>query len=250
MFNLRNKISVLLSALALVAIQTPVLARDLSGVTVEWAPHYGSELSDGGALTVITKEAFKRAGHNANLSYIAWNRALKNVQEGKDDFVMGAYYNEERAATYLMSDPVYYLDMGLVALDSLGVNEIDGLKSLEPYTIGINLGYANTEEFDAADYLKKEAAPSPKHNIRKLYRNRVDMIIGAWDVVRFEAQKEQKNVDQMVFVEPPLQRNALYLMISRNIGDGPQILQDFNRGLAEMQSDGTLDKILSQYLGR
>ena len=90
-------------------------------------------MPDDGALTQITKAAFERTGHNANLEFIAWNRALKNVEEGKNDFVMGAYYNEERATTYYVSDPVYYIDFGLVTLESLGVNEIDGLKSVAPY---------------------------------------------------------------------------------------------------------------------
>jgi polar amino acid transport system substrate-binding protein len=225
-------------------------ARELTGVTVEWAPHYGSVMPDGGAMTQITKAAFQRTGHSAEISFIAWNRALKNVEEGKDDFVMGAYSNEERARTYFVSEPVYYLDFGLVALDSLGFAEMDGLRSIEPYTIGVNLGYANTEEFDAADYLAKEVAPSPKLNIRKLYRDRIDMVIGAFDVVRFEARKENMNTSRLVFIQPPLQRNALYLLVSRNIPDGEQIVNDFNAGLAQITADGTLDDLLRNYLGR
>ena len=225
-------------------------SRNLTGVTVSWAPHYGPDMPDDGALTQITKAAFERAGHSATIEFIAWNRALKNVEEGKNDFVMGAYYNEDRATTYFVSDPVYYLDFGLVALDSLGISEMDGLRSVEPYTIGVNLGYANTKEFDSADFLKKEVAPSPKLNLRKLYRNRIDMVIGAFDVVRFEAQKENLNTSRMVFIQPPLQRNALYLLVSRAIPDGQDLVDDFNKGLAEITKDGTLNKLLTEYLGR
>lgn len=247
--GLSKRISVL-TALAIILLSPLSFARTVSGVTVNWAPHYGVEMPDGGALTQITKAAFERAGHSAEIEFIAWNRALKNVEEGKNDFVMGAYYNEERAAKYHISDPVYYLDFGLVALDNLGFSEMDGLRSIEPFTIGINLGYANTEEFDAADYLTKEVAPAPNLNIRKLYRNRVDMVIGAFDVVRYEAQKEKVDTGRLVFIQPPLQRNALYLLISRAVPDGEQIVKDFNAGLAELIADGTLDQLLAQYLGR
>ena len=235
---------------ALLFCAPSAFSRNISGLTVPWAPHYGPDMPDDGALTQITKAAFTRAGHNATVEFIAWNRALKNVEDGKNDFVMGAYFNEERAATYFVSDPVYYLDFGLVSLESLGVTEIDGLRSVEPYTIGVNLGYANTEEFDSADYLKKEVAPSPKLNLRKLYRNRIDMVIGAFDVVRFEAQKENLDTSRMVFIQPPLQRNALYLLVSRAIPDGQELVNDFNRGLAEITKDGTLNSLLAQYLGR
>lgn len=239
-------------AVTLVAFSTSQLlyARDLTGVTVEWAPHYGTAMPDGGALTAITKAAFERAGHNAEVNFIAWNRALKNVEDGKDDFVMGAYYNEERAATYYVSDMVYEIEFGMIALDTLGVERMDGLRSLEPFTIGVVLGYANTEEFDAADFLNKEAAPSMKLNIRKLYRDRLDMIIGAFDVVRFDAQQESMNTSRLRYIQPPLQSNGLYLLVSRAIPDGAQVVADFNRGLAEIKADGTLDELLRKYLGR
>ena len=250
MSDLKNTVTGLLGCLLFLWTTSGIHARDLTGVTVEWAPHYGTAMPDGGAMTVITKAAFERGGHNADVSFIAWNRALKNVEEGKDDFVMGAYYNEERAKTYFVSDPVYEIEFGMIALDSLGVETMDGLRSLEPYTIGVVLGYANTEEFDAADYLNKETARSMQLNIRKLYRDRLDMIIGAFDVVRFEAEQENMNTSRMRFLQPALTRNKLYLLVSRNIPDGEQIVNDFNRGLAEIREDGTLDELLRQYLGR
>ena len=250
MANFRETCFKLLFILLSTIIFTSANARDVTGVTVSWAPHYGTELENQGALSVITREAFKRGGHTTNIDFIAWNRAVKNVEEGKNDFVMGAYYNEERATKFHITEPIYYLNFGFVALDSLNFDTMDGLQSLQPYTIGINLGYANTKEFDEADFLTKEVAPSPKLNIRKLFRNRIDMVIGAFDVVRFEAQKENMNTSRMVFVQPPLQRNALYLLISRSVPDGEQLTEDFNRGLALMQQDGTLDDILRQYLGR
>ena len=76
------------------------------------------------------------------------------------------------------------------------------------------------------------------------------MVIGAFDVVRFEAQKEKMDTNQMVFIQPPLQRNALYLLVSRAIPDGQQLVDDFNKGLAEIAADGTLDNLLAEYLGR
>ena len=224
--------------------------REISGVTVNWAPHYGSEVEDGGALSVITKEAFRRAGHEANIDFIAWNRALKNVEAGQDDFVMGAYYNSERAAIYWMSDPIYSIDMGLVALKDLGFNSMDSLQDLTDFKIGVSLGYANTPEFDAADYLNKEPAPSPKLNMRKLFRGRVDLVAGAFDILRYEATAENLPTAQLAFVDPPLQSNALHIMISRAVPDGEELLVGFNNALAEMKQDGTMRNILSEYLNR
>ncbi len=245
-----KKIFSIVIALVFFTVSPLTLARTVTGVTLNWAPHYGTAMPDGGALTQITKAAFERVGHSAELDFIAWSRALKNVEEGKNDFVMGAYYNDERAVTFHISDPIYYVDLGLVALKSLDFSEMDGLGSVEPYTIGVNRGYANTEEFDSADYLKKEVAPLLKFNLRKLYRKRIDMVVGVFDAIRYEAQQEKMNTHQLVFIQPPLQRNALYLLVSGAIPDGEQLVKDFNVGLAEIVADGTLDKLLAQYLGR
>ncbi|MEM7196164.1 MAG: transporter substrate-binding domain-containing protein [Pseudomonadota bacterium] len=235
---------------ALLTVADPSHARDVNGETVNWAPHYGAEVEDGGALTVITKEALRRAGHEASVDYIAWNRALKNVEEGSADFVMGAYYNAERAQKYIFSDPVYAVEIGLVSLDDFEMDTVNTLDDLRSYTIGVSLGYANTEEFDNAEYLNKQPAPTPKLNMRKLYRKRVDMVAGAFDILRYEAVTEGLNTRRLKFLQPPLQSNGLYLMFSRAIPDGQALADGFNRALQEMRSDGTMRSILAKYLNR
>ncbi|MFT5112058.1 MAG: polar amino acid transport system substrate-binding protein [Parasphingorhabdus sp.] len=225
-------------------------ARNITGVTTEWAPHYGSVLEDGGALTVITREAFKRKGHSANVNFIPWNRALKDVVDGKEDFVMGAYYNQDRAKAYIMSDPIYAVEVVLVALDTISSKTYKGLDDLRPFTIGVSRGYANSEEFDGADFLTKEAARNPMLNLRKLFRNRLDIVAGARDIILYEARKEDLNTSRMIVLQPPLKSNDLYLMASRSIPDGQRIIDDFNSALAEMRADGTYDAILGKYLSR
>jgi polar amino acid transport system substrate-binding protein len=54
----------------------------------------------------------------------------------------------------------------------------------------------------------------------------------------------------MVILRPPLQSNDLYLMASRSVPDGQQIIDDFNTALSEMRADGTFDAILRKYLNR
>ncbi|WP_293265646.1 transporter substrate-binding domain-containing protein [Neptunomonas sp.] len=236
-------------ALSFMAV-TSAHSRVVTGVGTDWAPHMGSELINGGAMSVIVKEAFSRTGHGAEFKFINWNRALKNVKEGENDFIIGAYYGDERASTYRYSNPVYNVDLGLVALDTLGVDTVENLQNLKPYKIGVNQGYVYSKEFDTADYLNKVQVSSPTLNIRKLYRNRVDMVAGAFDVLRSIAIEEQQDTIKLVFIQPPLQTNALYIMVSKSIPDSEKIVSDFNKGLQLMRVDGTLDRILREYLGR
>ena len=240
-----SKKSLLAILLAFVLVPT-AQAREISMLTVEWAPHYGSELPEEGLTTAIVKAAFRASGHVSGVDFIPWTRALKEVEEGKADIVMGAYHNKEREQTYIFSDPIYFLQLGLIARPGLGITRYDSLRELAPYSIGISRGFANSEEFDAANYLNKQIASFPNLNIRKLFRGRIDMAVMNFDLFRYEAGKEGFCIGDVEFVEPPLETHGLYLMASRNIADGNKIIADFNRGLVKIRQNGEFDRIVNR----
>ncbi len=223
-------------------------AKELSMVTVDWAPYYGSEMTDNGVISVIVKTAFQRSGIQSSVKFIPWKRALKEVKSGKSDILMGAYYTSERNKTYLFSDPIYEVRVGLVALKSLGIGHYTKLQDLIPYTIGVGRGWANSEEFDQADYLNKKGATNQILNVRKLFKKRVDMISISFDVFRYEvATMSTHQLNEVVFIEPPLDISSLHLMISRQNPDKEKVINAFNLGLAAIKQDGTYDKILKEY---
>jgi polar amino acid transport system substrate-binding protein len=241
----KKLITAVLMTLAVMA--SPVQARDISMLTVEWAPHYGSDLPEQGLTTAIVKAAFNAVGHRSEVDFIPWARALKEVEEGKADVVMGAYHSKERERIYHFSDPIYFLELGLIARPGLGVSRYETLRDLTPYKIGVSRGFANSEEFDAATYLDKHVATFPNLNIRKLFRGRIDMAVMNFDLFRYEARKEGFCISDVEFMEPPLETHGLYLMASRNIPDGAQLMQDFNRGLETIRRNGEFDRIVGRF---
>ena len=223
------------------------MAREISMLTVEWAPHYGSTLPEKGLTTALVKAAFKAGGHNSDVDFVPWTRALKDVREGKADVVMGAYHNKDREADYYFSDPIYFLDTGFIARPGLGKNTYSSLRDLSSYSIGIARGWANSEEFDAANYLNKQVATSPTLNIRKLFRGRIDMAVMNFDLFRYEAKKEGFCITNVEFMDPPLETHGLYIMSSRKITDYDTIIEDFNRGLDMIRKNGTFDRIVNRF---
>ncbi len=238
---------ILAVTLSLMGLVSNADAREISMLTVEWAPHYGSELPEKGLTTAIVKAAFKAVGHNSDVDFIPWARALKEVEEGKADIVMGAYHNKEREQSYIFSDPIYFLELGLIARPGLGLSKYKMLQDLTPYSIGISRGFANSEEFDSASYLDKHVATFPNLNIRKLFRGRIDMAVMNFDLFRYEAKKEGFCISDVEFMEPPLETHGLYLMASRNILDGENIITDFNRGLDTIRRNGEFDRIVGRF---
>ena len=68
---------VLVTLVFTIALPTISQARQITMVTVDWAPHYGKDLPENGLTTALVKAAFKTGGHDANIEFIPWPRALK-----------------------------------------------------------------------------------------------------------------------------------------------------------------------------
>jgi polar amino acid transport system substrate-binding protein len=242
--NLKKALAALFLA---VLIVPPSFAREISIATLEWPPNISSTLPGYGLNSALVKAAFEAAGHTVNIQFMPWTRALKDGLDGRSDVVMGAYYNKDRANKYIYSDLIYHVDVGLIARPGLAKKSYESLQEMVPYKIGITRSYTNSEEFDAARYLRKYIAATPVLNVRKLYRKRIDMAVMSFDTFRYEAEKEGFCPDRVTFVQPPLERHGLYIMGSKNIQDGQEIINDFNKGLKTIRANGTFDKILKTY---
>ncbi len=230
-----------------ILIASPSFAREISIETLEWPPNISESLPGYGLNSALVKAAFEAAGHTVNVQFLPWTRALNDVLEGRADVVMGAYYQQQRAKNYIYSDLIYHVDVGLIARPGLNKKDYVSLQELVPYKIGITRSYANSEEFDAARYLKKITAATAVLNVRKLFRGRIDMTVMSFDSFRYEADKEGFCPDRATFVQPPLERHGLYIMGSKKISDGQEIINDFNKGLKIIRENGTFDRIIKKY---
>lgn len=237
----------LIAALALMVGTPAAEARRVVMCTVPWAPFYDPGLEDDGFISEISRAAFNAAGHRAELEFMPWARAMLEVRQGDRHVLMGAYYTEERAETYIASDRIYTTSVGLVALEDLGVTSYDELRDLSEYTIGYGRGWATTDEFDNADYLDKEAADNNVLNVRKLYAGRIDMIAMNFDRFSQIAADEGFDPDEAVFLDPPLQSSGLYLMASRAIDDPETLIEGFNEGLEAIRENGRYDEIIERF---
>lgn len=232
---------------ALFTLSAPVAhARQLTMCTLNWEPFYGEDLPRNGFFTELVREAFERGGHTVNVEFMPWARAMLEVEQGDREVLLGAYYSDERAATFHASEPIYTAEVGLVAHRRVGIESFSSLRELTDYTIGYGRGFTVTEEFDNADYLDKEPAEDLAQNVKKLYAGRIDMIAGSFANIRYAAQQQGMNLGELVFLQPALVENSLHIMISKAAPDGEQLLADFHRGLEEIREDGSYEQILRE----
>lgn len=214
--------------------------------TLDWPPYVGDGLPQSGFTTAIVSEAFRRAGYKVKIDFMPWARVLQETEAGNYDAAYPEYYSDERTETFFLSDQFASGPLGFYKrkADNITYTKLEDLKQ---YHIGVVLGYINTAEFDAADYLQKETVNSDEQNIQKLLLGRIDLIV----IDKFVAQYLIKTsipeaADVLEFMEPPLLEQPLHVIFSRQVASSTQKLQEFNAALKTMREDGTLERILSE----
>lgn len=223
-------------------------AREIRMVTVDWAPYYAENLPQEGVISEIVQTAFQRAGHQASLEFLPWERSMRSALSGQYDVVMGAYYSEMRETKFDYSDAIYEVEVGIIARKDLGITSYSSLQQLSKYRFGIGLGWVNSPDFDTAHFLMKEAVTMPVLNIRKMYRKRIDLSVMSVKVFEYElAKSDLQGQLQTVVLQPLLAKNPLYLMVPKSNPGARGIIQDFNRGLQMIKDDGTYEKILQKH---
>lgn len=205
------------------------------------------EHKEGGYLEAITTAALQRVGYKTEIHYVPWARALKTVMEGQSEALMSAYYTEERAEKMMYTDSIGQTEIVFFARKGADITYAT-LEDLKPYRIGMIRGAAISAEFDASDYLQKEEVSSPDLNIKKLLNDRIDLFVEQRQVVlNYLRNQFPEHLDAIVALEPPLSVSKYYNAFSKAYPNYEEKVQDFNRGMEMIRSDGTYQDIMRKY---
>lgn len=240
--------SITVLMLALLTIATPAVSdTTLTFGTSEWEPYLSETLPNGGVAADITKAAFKKAGYEAQVQFMEWNRAIGLSKNGKLDGIVGCYHTRERAMNFGVSQPIGTVSLVFFKLKDAPII-YNRLEDLTPYKIGIIKGSAHTDAFDSATYLKKDSADKITHNIKKLLKGRIDLFLGSKLVTLDVINKSfARDGDTIAILDPPLKTNTLHLGISKKTVGYEKLLADFNTGLERIKADGTVAKIMKKH---
>ncbi|WP_158228920.1 substrate-binding periplasmic protein [Chitinimonas sp. BJB300] len=159
-----------------VAFSQKVQAEELlQFVTTEYPPYTTTNMPNGGVITAIATEAFKRSGYNINVTILPWARALREGTEGRVDGIVAIWHSKEREQWFIYSNPIAPNQIGFYKRVDSSIS-YKKLSDLKPYTIGTVRGYANPPAFDEAK-LNVVDAVDDETNLRKLGAKRLDLVL-------------------------------------------------------------------------
>lgn len=213
--------------------------KKLTAVTEPWPPYMGPKLRDNGFIPEILIAAFKQVGYEVTVEFRVWAKAVRDVKMGKKDILCGAYYAKEREEFLAFSQPIAETQDVLFMKQGKDIT-YQQLTDLKPYKIGVVRGAVHGEEFDAADFLNKEAVKHSDQNIRKLLVDKIDLMAGPRDVINFIIKRDYPQfVGKIVAVDPPLSTNKIYFGFSKKVAGHQENLKAFSKGLELIKKDGT-----------
>jgi polar amino acid transport system substrate-binding protein len=221
--------------------------RSVHLATLNWSPYIGERLQGYGFGAEILRTAFGRAGYDVTFSFMPWVRVLKDVEIGTYDAVCFAYYSKERENRYQFTLPYAKSVLGFCKRRDADIR-FQSLQDLTPYRIGVVRGFVNTPQFDALKSVHKEEVKDELTNLKKLLNRRVDLIIIDKFVLQHLMHTHfQSKKNEVVFLDPPLIVQPLYLMFSNQLPTAARKVQAFNQAIEEMETDGTLKTIIKRF---
>lgn len=215
--------------------------------TLDWPPYIGEKLTSQGFVAEVVTKAYAQEGYDVELTYLPWARVVAMAKSGEFDGYLPEYYSESLKKDFLISDP--YPGGPLVFFKRKGENiSFNSLEDLKPYTIGVVRGYVNTEEFDNASYLKKDAVRDDLTNIKKLVAGRIDLMVAdkfvGYHIIDTKFPKAKGKLD---IIEKVLEEKDLYLCISKKTPGASKKIEAFNKGLEKIKTSGKLKEVLAKH---
>lgn len=216
--------------------------------TERFSPFIGEQFENDGWTMEVARAALEPQGYKVTLEYLPWARALRRAKLGEYDGLYLSYYVKEREPWFVFSNPIGGTRTGFYKLKNRDIS-YKTLQDLKPYIIGVTRGAAVSPEFDSAEYLTKEFITSDKQIFEMLLKGRVDLFAGSEAVANYiiSTKLPPEYKDSFEFMKPPLTEHKLHMAISKKTRNYKLKLNDFNRGLEMIMSDGTYGQILKRH---
>jgi polar amino acid transport system substrate-binding protein len=233
-------LTILSSVLGSISVQ----AEKITAVGDPWPPFLDPNRPSKGIVVEIATAAYATQGYELEMSFVPWARAIAGVKSASSDLLLGTWFTKERTDYLMYSEP--YLDNSIKFIKKKGDDfEYSDVESLTGKSVGIVRGYGYGEEFSDAENFKKPEAKNLIINIRKLVAGRINLAIEDELVARsIMAEEDPDLLDQVEFSKIDYSTNALHVTSGLANAKHKELIEAFNKGLAEIKASGEYAEIL------
>lgn len=187
------------------------------------------------------------------MEMVPWARGYKIIQTTPGTCLFSTGHTAQREKQFKWVGPIFELTIGLVTKKNRHIT-IDSVKDLSAYRIGTIRNGAPEQLLIATGYpaSKLERVTKPEQNIKKLARDRIDLLAFNTDSTRYTMIHMGLDPDDYETVFS-LKKIKLYYAFNKDTDDA--IIAELNHSLDQLKKVDTkgncpYDNIISMYLGK
>ena len=237
----------LLAPLAL-CLAPALQGAELKVAASSWPPYAEQTLPGQGLAIEIVTEALGRAGYELTITFGNWSRALEGTELGAFDVAASLWHTKERAAKLAFSEP--YLTNHIKLLKCTDSDfTFEGLfAGREPgLTLGVVTNYAYEDLVARLDRPRVIPRNYVLQNLLKLTQGQIHLTLGDELALRYHLREYLRPEISRLEFSPPLASKGLHLAVSRSKSGHQEIVAAFDKAIAEMRADGTLQGLIDKY---
>lgn len=202
----------------------------------------------GGLSVEIAREIFDRLNIKMTFKNTPWKRALRMIEVGDADFILDLIKNSERDAFMIFTIPIYVdMMMFIYSTDRFKTFEWERWEDLKSLEVGITRGYDYGEFSDAIKRynLHTQIVTTDRQNVLKLLAGRFD-ITPMYYINAVSMFKEIPKTEKLRFSKKVIREAVFRFGISKKSFLATRI-EEINKIIMEMKSDGTFKNIFNEF---
>jgi len=193
----------------------------------------------------IVQQLQRRSGIRFEVKRVPWGRALKQMQTGQVDLMIGLAMTAERAAFIDYLQPAYYQCRPAFYGKAAAVSTLRTYADLQGKKVGYVLNSAYFAPFDADNRLDKHGVPTEDQLLRMVQRGHLPLMIGTDCQVDYALSQDNEAGLLKAAYQPP-QPVVLYLGMSKH-SPHQALQQPLALALQELVASGEIAALAKPY---
>lgn len=215
-------------------------------VTESWPPYvFRSEGRVLGFDYEVTKSVLESLGHQLTIEFFPWRRCVEMVRHGEADALLDVGRNDDRERFLLFPAEPLSMSETVVFFSAENPFVFNEMEDLAGKTVGTQMGYSYSKEFEQADYFRKEPVSDISLNIRKLLAGRIDLFVANRNYGLYTA-REMGRLKEIHSSAKAISGGAVYLGFSRKKISSDKVMQ-FSEQLLRYKKTKECRDILRRY---
>lgn len=186
---------------------------------------------------------------STSISLLPWARAYQTVLTQPDTLIYSITRTPERESLFVWIGPISARQIFVYKLRARKEIQIKSLSDVAQYKVGLVREMASTKDFiqqsEIADG-KIDFAPSVESNMKKLFLNRIDVIVSQDWSAAFLAKSLNRKPDELEALLLLDNKHSYYFALNRQTD--PALVERLRIAFETVQKSGQMDKLKNKYL--